>query len=634
MRPHRLLTILLLAAASHAGRAPVVFGQAGPLPPDSFALSDLSGFRPTGANWRVAGEVSADRNRDQHLAAEEGTGVLVNLPNRRDRANLVSAWEHADLELDLDFMMARESNSGIYLMGRYEVQLLDSWGVSNPSFSDVGGIYERWDEARGEGNKGFEGVPPRFNASRAPGLWQHLRIVFRAPRFDAQGTKTANARFLRVELNGAVIHENVEVTGPTRGALFEEEGPTGPLMIQGDHGPVAFRNIRYKRYSGERVQLSDLRYRVWEGETGAQAYAMAGAPLRQGTADAISSALAGTQDKYAIAFDGNVRIPTSGRYRFELLFDWVDNDPHFTGAVLGGGKLSVGGREVLLHQGRTAAATGEVELAAGQYPFSLTFYKSRPWTNRTGASLFVEGPEIERHALHATRAAPARAPAAIAVQPTTEPALIRSFVQHGDTKRTHVISVGNPSGVHYSYDLRQGSLLHLWRGPFLETTPMWHERGNDQLAEPLGSLVTLSGSPTVAVLADAATAWPDSVVDGADFATEGYSLDEAGLPTFRYRLGTVEVQDCIRPAADGVSLQREITVRAPEGGDGLHLRLAAGDEIQRLRDGSFRVGDLHYVTPGRGSPRPLIRNAAGGQELLLPVRLRGGEGTVSYTITW
>ena len=67
-------------------------------------------------------------------------------------------------------------------------------------------------------------------------------MVFRAPRFDAGGKKTANARFVKVVHNGQVIHENVEVTGPTRAAAFNDEKPHGPLMLQGDHGPVAYRN--------------------------------------------------------------------------------------------------------------------------------------------------------------------------------------------------------------------------------------------------------------------------------------------------------------------------------------------------------------------------------------------------------
>jgi hypothetical protein len=129
----------------------------------------------------------------------------------------------------------------VYLQGRYEVQIFDSWGVEKPGFGDCGGIYQR-----GRDGERFEGHSPRENASRPPGEWQTFDIIFQAPRFDAAGGKTANARFVRVVHNGVVIHENVEVTGPTRAATFEDEKALGPLMLQGDHGPVAYRNIVVK----------------------------------------------------------------------------------------------------------------------------------------------------------------------------------------------------------------------------------------------------------------------------------------------------------------------------------------------------------------------------------------------------
>jgi hypothetical protein len=76
-----------------------------------------------------------------------------------------------------------------------------------------------------------------------PGQWQSFDVTFRAPRFDASGNKVANALFEKVIHNGVVVHENAEVTGSTRAAAYKDEKSTGPLMLQGDHGPVAYRNI-------------------------------------------------------------------------------------------------------------------------------------------------------------------------------------------------------------------------------------------------------------------------------------------------------------------------------------------------------------------------------------------------------
>jgi sugar phosphate isomerase/epimerase len=69
-------------------------------------------------------------------------------------------------------------------------------------------------------------------------------VVFRAPRFDKRGRKLSNARFETVVHDGVLIHEDIELTGPTRAGIANDEKPTGPLMLQGDHGPVAYRNIR------------------------------------------------------------------------------------------------------------------------------------------------------------------------------------------------------------------------------------------------------------------------------------------------------------------------------------------------------------------------------------------------------
>jgi hypothetical protein len=238
-----LCAALLLVAAGCAAPA----SEANPPPGwTTVALDDLGTFRPVAANWRIAGGAESDPSVREHLSATPGTGVLVNQPGPALGDNLFTVMEHGDLELELEFLMPAASNSGVYLQGRYEIQLRDSWGVENPGFGYTGGIYERFDENRPQGQQGFEGVAPLVNASRPPGEWQSLRIVFEAPRFDGSGRKTENARFLRVEHNGVLVQENVQVTGPTRAAAWEDEQPLGPLMLQGDHGPIAFRNIRYR----------------------------------------------------------------------------------------------------------------------------------------------------------------------------------------------------------------------------------------------------------------------------------------------------------------------------------------------------------------------------------------------------
>jgi hypothetical protein len=166
------------------------------------------------------------------------SGVMLNGPAGRT-ANLCTERTFGDVELYLEFMLAKGSNSGVYLHGLYEIQIFDSWGsIEGMKTSDGGAIYHRWIENRGVG-----GSPPLVNASRRPGEWQSYQAWFRAPRFDAAGRKLEPARFLRVLFNGVPVQKNVEVEGPTRAALSLPEGTQNALMIQGDHGPVAFRNV-------------------------------------------------------------------------------------------------------------------------------------------------------------------------------------------------------------------------------------------------------------------------------------------------------------------------------------------------------------------------------------------------------
>ncbi|MEO5814226.1 MAG: family 16 glycoside hydrolase [Gemmatimonadaceae bacterium] len=615
---HRLLPGLLIAVVATASAAQAPPPASSELAPQVVSLADLSAFRTTSANWRIAGNVSADRNRALALLATPGSGVLVNMPTTAARAPLVSTWEHGDIDLSFDVMVPKGASSGVYLMGRYEVSLADSWSPRVPTSADLGGI---------------AGTPPRQNASRAPGLWQHVDIMFRAPTFDG-GRKIANARFARVMVNGVAVHENVEVAGPTRGAAFTDERETGALVIRGDGGPIALRNIRYKSYAGE-VKLSGLHYRVFQGAPMDSSYVATHAFVHPGDATFISANTVSVQDQFALAYDGTLTTPTTGRYRFTLDLGWIGNDSATRGARVGGGKLTIDGVPVLVHSGGDRRSYADRELPAGPHPFSVSFYKNRPSFNRRNVALWVEGPGVARQPLHDEgEAIAANAPVnPIVVDQEVEPVLIRSFLRHRNTKRVTAVSVADPRGVHYSYDMAQGALLYAWRGPFLETTQMWHERGEDQTAEPLGSVLTLPGTPTLVFLDDAKATWPDSIVDERALQRDGYRLNASRHPTFLYRVRNVVVEDAIRPGNDGLSLRRELHLLGTA--NGLYVQLAQGDHITRERDGSYVVGDRSfYVTlPGGGTP-PGIRTVNGRDELLMPVRFDRGEARIVYTIVW
>ncbi len=206
----------------------------------SLTGEDLSAWRGDTGQWRAVGGVFLNPANEKLLTVK--TGTIINGPTGRT-SHLLSKAEFGDVKAHIEFMVPRESNSGVYFMGRYEIQVFDSWKKASPYPGiECGGIYQRWDNNRDP--KGFEGHSPRINASRAPGQWQTFDVVFRAPRFDKRGRKLSNARFETVVHNGVLIHEDIELIGPTRAGAYNDEKPTGPLMLQGDHGPVAYRNIR------------------------------------------------------------------------------------------------------------------------------------------------------------------------------------------------------------------------------------------------------------------------------------------------------------------------------------------------------------------------------------------------------
>ena len=152
---------------------------------------DLTGWKKAG-DWQAAAGVAPSKADPKVFTVQPGEGVLVNGTNGHT-ANLRTEESFGDVEAHIEFTVPKDSNSGVYFLGRYEVQILDSFGKQTVKSSDCGGIYASCSEPQPQ----FPGRPPSVNASRPPGEWQSYDIVFRAPRFDAAGKKTENARLDR-----------------------------------------------------------------------------------------------------------------------------------------------------------------------------------------------------------------------------------------------------------------------------------------------------------------------------------------------------------------------------------------------------------------------------------------------------
>jgi len=169
-------------------------------------------------------------------------GCLEVIPRGGD---IATKAKFGDIQLHVEWAAPMEirgtsqnrGNSGIFLQGRYEVQVLDSY--RNPTYADgqAGAIYGQW--------------PPLVNPARKPGEWQEYDIVFEAPRFD--GGKLVKPAYLTVFLNGVLLHNRKEAAGPTLHRALANYAPqpaTDSLMLQ-DHGtPVRYRNIWVRRIEG------------------------------------------------------------------------------------------------------------------------------------------------------------------------------------------------------------------------------------------------------------------------------------------------------------------------------------------------------------------------------------------------
>lgn len=197
-----------------------------------FNGKDLQGWKESGspnAKWQM-GIAALDAAEPTRLKiAGSGTDLVA----CEKAPNLTSEEEFGDCILEFEFMLSKNSNSGVKLMKIYEIQILDSYGKDKVTASDCGAVYLL--------------SPPRVNASRKPGEWQKMLIEFHAPRFDGAGKKIANAKFTRVLLNGQIVQENFDVPHGTNQAKTAKEFPQGALYIQGDHGPVSFRNVNITR---------------------------------------------------------------------------------------------------------------------------------------------------------------------------------------------------------------------------------------------------------------------------------------------------------------------------------------------------------------------------------------------------
>ncbi len=176
------------------------------------------GFRPLFDGVDVKGWKLREADGRQSWSAQNS--MLVNTMTEKERgSDLVSEEKFRDFTVRYEYMIPKDSNSGFYLRGRHEIQILDDYATGAPSPGGNGAIYQL--------------APVSQFVSRKPGEWQTVEATMKGDR-------------VTVILNGVKVHDNVLVDRPTGGELDGNVKEPGPIMLQGDHGPVAFRKIRIR----------------------------------------------------------------------------------------------------------------------------------------------------------------------------------------------------------------------------------------------------------------------------------------------------------------------------------------------------------------------------------------------------
>jgi hypothetical protein len=231
-----------------------------------FNGKDLTGwkFRNPAAKktWVVCDEIQVDPANPARLlpVGEGGSPDAVLLDGQDGRgSDLMTEETFSDYELHIEFTVPKGSNSGVYNRGLYEIQVFDSFGVAQPAFHDCGALYER--------------ARPKENLAKPPGEWQTFDMTMKGRRLslvwngksvyrdlDVRYGETDRDAFLRLNQENASKPPELRVKleekdgtyvgyfgeGGTRAGLDGPDRP-GPILLQGDHGPVAYRHIRIRR---------------------------------------------------------------------------------------------------------------------------------------------------------------------------------------------------------------------------------------------------------------------------------------------------------------------------------------------------------------------------------------------------
>jgi hypothetical protein len=559
----------------------------------------LDSFNNNKGSWSQVGEAWADPTLSQNLMGDGQGVILLNKPSKKTHgSDIVSTEEFGDVQLTLLYMMAKGSNSGIYLQGQYEIQLLDSWEEKKPAAGSNGGVYERWDDSKPDGEKGYQGYAPRQNVSKAPGIWQTLEVSFQAPRFGTNGQKTENAKFRSIKLNGVLIHENLELFGPTRGALKAEEVAKGPIRIQGDHGSVAIKLLEVKKIDISSPEVSTINYEVYEGSFMEMPSVDKLKIESNGSIDSFDDFHSEISGASITKFTGMLDIKQAGNYTFDV------NVPRGFGAL----KIGTSSEPVGLSQ---ATSRVEKSLSAGKIPYELWVSKPREWAmqgfNMTASAEGMWPVSLSKPLISYDNSAD---PIYVDAEQTP---VLRSFIQlPGGKKISHAVSIAGTGKTHFTYDLGSNQLIRVWRGEFLDATPMWDSRGNG-ISVPRGAVTYLNtGDPLLLT-----SAFADAK---QELKSKGYTIISNGNMQFDAATSTgAKLTDHIKIMENGDGISREIEIS--DQSQTFMIMVIPGKSLKEISKNLYLVEDTGaYIQVLTDGVKPQQGNVNSTDGIYLPLK--------------
>lgn len=518
------------------------------------------------ANWNLAGSASATPKHPT-LTTRPGNTLVVGQPGEP----ITLLTTESDFSLRFELMLPANGTAQIVLPAGQPIAL---------------------------------NLPEFTRLMKAPGLWQTVEVAYQA------ATPKQTASLARLAINGVTVREGQTLIGKSGAGNLTQIGVTG--------GSAAVRNVAGRMMNSRNIAQwsGPVSYTIFKGDMWKRSdITTKSEVLAIGTTDALNYEVAyGRGQRYTILYAGKLNLTEPGECLFSMNYGGVAD-------------LKIDGKEIITAEFKDLGypTSGRATLSAGPHTAEVLFARTWP---RPGLGLFVSLPDTRPQALHTMASLPEPDPVgAIAVEADAAPVLLRSFIQlPGEkTKRTHSLSVGSPTGVHFSYDLNQMALLQTWKGDFADMTEMWYERGEPQLIHTLGATVMLPAQPALVQLADEQAAWPDSLADNT-LIYKGLLIDKTNLPVISYAMAGATVTDAVRPATTG--LIRTLTVTGTPAG-ALFCLAAAGSQIEDMGKGLYNIGDGQYFVRLDPKLKPRLRSVGGRQELIVPVK-----GSVSYEVVF